>query len=369
MISKSIKIVVLTLIICIFAFGLAALAQQKTETLTAGVPLPQPRVVKVPHIAYLCSSMSMESMQREWNQAQIEVEHRGWKMTSITDVPTPAEQRDALENVVNQNVDAIVIVAFFMEPIKDVIMKAREKGIGVYIIDNELRPGVIVSPTQLNGVVGARLTYYGVERMKEVGKVLIISFAEHILRQRTYAAKGLLENDWPNVELVGYEDVPSPGWEKASFDLTQNYISRYGEELKWIISGWDTPGIFAARAVEEAGLTRDDIFITGIDGGAQAYAEIRKGSPFTATMSQPIEQYCHTAFEVINQVQVEGIGIGEKGSMVPPGRFIYCDAVLTTPENLPEVGSNIHELFGGEGYYDPSDEDAWYTWGEPYRVE
>lgn len=368
MINKSIKIVVATLIICIFALGLVGLAEQKMETVTASIPLPQPRVVEKPTVAFLCTSMTSESAQRDYRHAIIEAEHRGWKMNALVDLSGAPAQRDALENVINQNVDVIIIVYFQMEPIADLIIKARQKGIGVYCIDTEYREGVIVNPTVANGVEGARLAYYGYDRLSGKGGVLFLNYTGHLLRQLSYSANGLIENDWPALEVLGFENMPVPGWQKASFDLTQNYITRFGEELTWVFAGWDTPGIFAARAVEEAGLTKDDIFITGIDGGPEAYAEIRKGSPFVATISQPFELYTHTTFEVINQVQVEGIGIGEESSIVPPSCTIYCDAVLTTADNLPEIGSSIHSVFI-DTYYDPSKEDAWYMWGDPFLVQ
>jgi len=85
-------------------------------------------------------------------------------------------------------------------------------------------------------------------------------------------------------------------------------------------------------------------------------------------MSQPFEEYCHISFEVINQVQIEGIAPGAPGSMVPDTRIIYVEPVLTNPENVPDPGTNIHELFTGS-YYDPDMKDAWYYWGEPYKVQ
>jgi len=366
MIKKSTKIIVLALIICVFAFGLVALAQ--TETVTSDTPLPQPRVVDKPKVAFLGVNMTSESCQRNWFHAQIEAAERGWEMIGLVDLAESPEQRDAFENVINQDVDAIIIMYLTMEPLRDLILKAREKGIGVYCIDTEIREGVIINPTQPNGVVGAKMTYYGLDRTRGRGGVLILSITTHILRRRTFAARGLLDNDWPALEVLGYEDMPIPGWEKAAYDIAQNYLTRFGDDLDWIFAGWDTPGIFAARAVEEAGLTRDDVFITGIDGGTQAYAEIRAGSPFIATMSQPFEQYTHIVFEAIREIQVDGLGIGEPGSMIPPSTVYYVDPVLTTPENLPPVGANIHEVFAGT-YYDASNEDAWYTWGEPYRVQ
>jgi len=341
---------------------------EEMDTWTASKPLPMPRVVtdRPLHVGYAAPNMTSESCQRDWWQAKLECEYRGWEVTPILDAETQDTQRDGMRTFINKNVDAIVLVYWEMEPLRDLILEAREKGIGVYCGDTELRDGVLVNTTQPNGVVGAQMFYYGLDRLGGRGKMLILNLTYHILRRRCYAAQGLVVNDWPALQLVGFEDLPVPGWEKAAFDYASNYVTRYGNDLNWIFAGWDTPGIFAARAVEQAGFTRDDIFITGIDGGSQAYGEIRKGSPFIATMSQPFEEYIHVAFELIDQLQLKGMSLED--SILSPSRIIYCPPVLTTPENLPKVGASIHEVFGST-YYDPAKKDAWYFWGEPYRIK
>jgi hypothetical protein len=94
---------------------------------------------------------------------------------------------------------------------------------------------------------------------------------------------------------------------------------------------------------------------------------IRRGSPFVATVSQPFEEYVHNTFEIIDEVQVRGIKIGSEKSSVPSYRTIYSTSVLTTIDNLPEIGSSIHEVFRGT-YYNPAVKDAWYFWGQPYKI-
>ena len=359
---------IVSLVLCLLVTGsVFAATKVKTETLTSGKPLPVPRVIKDRplQIGWLVEEMSFESYQRVWKHAQIEAEHRGWKITPVLDAKTIDAQRDALEVFIRKNVDAIVINYAQMQTLKDLVIQARNKGIGVYCVDNTLVPGVIVNATQHNGVVGARIFYYGAERIDSKGKVLILNEARPcIYQERCFAVEGLIKKGYPSLDLVGAE-----GCKEISdyFTKTVDYLTKYGKQLSWIFVYADIEGLQAARAIEQAGFTRDDIFVTGIDGGSQVYAEIRNGSPMVATMSQPFEEYCHAAFEVINQVQIEGIAPGDAGSMVPKGRTLYFQAVLTTPENVPSVGTSIHTVFS-DTYYNPKDKDAWYFWGKPYTI-
>jgi ABC-type sugar transport system substrate-binding protein len=371
MFNKIIKLVVLTLLIFVFTLGiLVSAAAQKTESFTADTPLPVPRVVtdRPLVVGFWVTDLTNESLQRSYLQMQIEAKKREWKLIAVTDVQEVARQRATLENFMNQDVDAIVIFCGVTEAYKDLILKAREKGIGFYCIDTALQGGVIVNTTQRNGVVGAIMTYFGVDRLEEKGNALIINIPEQVVyRQRSAAAKGLLETEWPNLKLLGYELMESQATaNRDAYNITQSYLAKYKNNIQWIVAPWDQAGMSAAKAILEAGLTRDDCFVTGIDGGSNAYAEIRNGTPFTATFTQCFELYTHNVCEVVNQVQIEGIAPGEPGSIVPSSRTIYSEGIVTTPLNVPAPGTGIHELFS---YYDPNDKDAWYFWGEPYMIK
>lgn len=321
-------------------------------------------------VAICGHGLEAESCQRDYQQVKIECAHRGWEFVDCMTVREATKQRETMETLIRKNVDAIVIIYWDMEAIADLILQAEQAGIGVYCVDTELRPGVIVSCTQNNAVAGALMAYWGIARLNERGKVAIYSGKWHIMRRRGYTAATLFERDFPALELVSEEFLPLEGYEQAAVNVAENWMTKYGNELDWIFSGWDTPGQYAAKIVEQAGFTRDDIFITGIDGGSAIYSMIREGSPFAATVSQPFEMYVHTVFDVINQVE-SGIKPGDPGSIVPKSRVIYHTPVVTDETNVPAVGTSIHAVFN---YYggDPNDSSAWYNWqdaGGPYKIQ
>ena len=335
---------------------------------------PAPRVKRDGKltVACCCHGLEAESCQRDFQQYKIECAHRGWKMIDcMTAGFTGAEQRATLETLIRKNVDAIVITYFDMEAVADLVIKAREKGIGVYNLDTEGRPGVILNVTQNNAVAGSIIAYWGLHRMNLRGNVAILSAKWHILRRRGYAAATLFERDFPAVKLLAEEFLIMEGYPERAYNTASNWMTKYGNELDWIFGAWDIPGIYAARAVEQAGFTRDDIFITGIDGGSQAYSMIRKGTPFAACISQPFELYAHTLFEAIEEVQVKGIKPGTSRSMVPQSAVIYQTPVLTDETNCPKPGDSIHSVFNFYGG-NPKDMNAWYNWkekGGPYMIQ
>jgi len=337
----------------------------------AGDSLPRPRVVtdRPLVVGYVSPELVSESNLRGWLQAQIEAEHRGWEILDETGYGTIPGAHDVIETLINMNVDAIVL-AFIsgVEGHADLILKAREQGIGVYGLDIGSHANILVNVTQLNGVAGARMAAYGVDRLDGTGNVAIMNMEIYSPgNERGYVARALFTEAFPGITLLEYQDLPVETWQDLTFSAPTNWCIKYGNDLDWVFAMWNMAGIFAARAIEQAGYTKDDIFVTGIDGGKEAYAMIRQGTPFVATISQPFELYAHDVFEVIQQVQVEVILPGEAGSMVPSYRNVYEDAVLTDDCNLPAEGTSIHEVFH---YYngDPNDPDAWYNWSEPYRL-
>lgn len=69
--------------------------------------------------------------------------------------------------------DVIVFANMPMQLMSDLIIKAREKGIGVHNVDTEMRLGVIANCTQINGVAGLNLFYQINEQLAWKGLMLI----------------------------------------------------------------------------------------------------------------------------------------------------------------------------------------------------
>jgi len=351
-------VLVMVIVLLIASFSLNALAQ-----------FPDPKVIKDRplKIGYLWLGPIADSTQRHLQQATIECAHRGWELIDAASLDAPV-QRENMQNLITQGVDAIVITYQNIQALEDLIAEAAMKGIGVYMPDTELRPGAIVDVTSGQGVAAAKMAYWGMNYLNYQGKVAVMTYAtEQAERERRDVILALLKN-FPGMEVVEVQDMTTPDAAKA-YDYAATWITKYGADLKWICCVADFLAMPSAKAVEAAGFTRDDIIVSGIDGGNTAYAVMNEGGPFYITSSQPFEWYTHMVFEVINEVQVEGVMPGTEGSMVPSSRMILGDQYLTTAADLLPNGTPIHEMYG---YYDPNDKEAWYLWTDatgPYELD
>ena len=69
-------------------------------------------------------------------------------------------------------------------------------------------------------------------------------------------------------------------------------------------------------------------------------------------------------FEIIDDIQVKGLNPGDEGCLLTKaGTAVYATGLVITPDNVPAVGTPIHEVFDYYGM-DPEDPDAWFNWDD-----
>jgi len=343
------------------------------ETLTAGkdIPLPLPRIVKgrAPIIAYCTYPPASGGMKRHWHQGLTEAIHRGWVFQPYEGRDV-MKQKESVETAITANVDAIVITYWTMPMLADVIIKARKAGIGVYVVDTELKPGVLQSSTARQGVGGAKAAYYILEDMHYRGKIAVVTIARELAERERRDTLVALMGTY-GIEIVAKEDLTDPvTTADDTFKFTQDTLIKYGDQLSWIVGIADTLGIIISSAIEQSGL-QDKVKTTGMDGSDQTFDMVRsnkgpKGSPLKIVAAQPYEWYTHMTFETINNLQVQGNLPLSEGSVIGISRIIFNELVLVTPENIPDHGTPIHTLFSNypNDPYFKFNGEKWWEWTE-----
>ena len=336
--------------------------------------LPSPRVVtdRPLKVAFFTKGFEAESVQRNFTQFKIECAKRGWELIEVTS--TLEKAADSIRALLETDVDAIVNAYAYFDYWLDEVKMAREQGVGVYSIDTETKPGVIVCPRQFDGAAGAKLMATLVDLIGYKGNVGILAYHMHEgVDRRTAAGEAIARwYEKKDVKLAEYQDITYPGYDTQGYNIAKTWADKYGSDMDAVFCGFDIPSIFAARAFESAGLTAEDVICGGIDGGKQALSAIRAPkNPFKVSFSQPFELYTHTTCEVIQKVQVDGESIEDALIAVngsPSSGNVFLEGVLVTPTNVPPEGSTYYEVhhFYGE---DPNDPDAWINWWKEVNIE
>ena len=334
--------------------------------------LPAPRVKPDGDltVAYCRANLAWASGIRPYMQMHIEGAIRGWEMVYVTDMENPLEQRNAVDSLIAKDVDAIIIDNFQILQFPDLAIKAREKGIGVYCLDTPLVPGVLAETTMPNGIFSAEMAYYGLGQLNGEGNVALIGWELSDWGvQRTFPIQILLEKGFkPGINLIEYTTPDQEKYIEDAFRIGSAWAQKYGDELDWIHCPFDGIAMPVVRALEQAGLTREEVIVTGIDAGIEACQMIMEGTPFKATYGQFFEAYAHYICEVIDQVQVRGIPVDAPESIVPAGRVIRFPGMLIDETNVPEEGDTAYKVHAYDGL-DPDDPDAWVNWYKKVDME
>lgn len=328
---------------------------------------PHPRVSTDGHltIGFVSDKPEFESIQRILQQLRLECVHRGWDLVEVV-YENEQDLRDKFLNLINQDVDAILTFSLTnMQSKADIVAQARAAGIGFYNMDTQIVDGVISNSAMPDGLAGAALMYaIGEEHNWGDGIAVITKKSIQVHYERTDVMTAIA-NCYSTTKILTQQDIAAVTYDElqAANDFAKTWVTQYGDQLTGIITSTDYFGCPVAEALIQAGIG-DEVWVSGFDGGSQAWAYIRNNTPLRYSYAVPDELFVHKALEVINDIQIEGMNPGDDGCAISHvGEIMYCQGIVVDRDNCPAVGTNIHAVFD---YYggDPSDTDAWYNWND-----
>lgn len=331
----------------------------------------RPRIVEDGKLTVACihPKPEVESQKRSILQCELECKNRGWEFQDVV-YQLDSEWADLFKNLVSQDVDAIILGSTeSMESKIDLIQEARNKGIGIYSNDNQVVDGVIMNSTMPNGSAAMSLIYQIGNDVGWSGKFGFATVASiQVHQERILPIQSICEL-YSNLEVLETADGNAGGNDPFTYvgDSAKAWFQKYGKEMTGAIGSCDAFAMPMAEAAEQnADLVNPDFFTAGIDGGSDAWSYIRSGGYFKYSYAQPFEMFTHKVFEVIDQIQVQGLNPGDEGCLISvSGEVLYSEGLVVTQDNVPEVGANINSIFD---YYDENDKDAWYNWEGTYTV-
>lgn len=308
-----------------------------------------------------------ESCTRSYNQIRIEAPHRGWELTEVYfSQQKPEEARTGMQTLITQDVDAIVIYNMEIVGIADLILQARQNGIGVYNVDNQLVPGVVANSCQPNGVAAAEFAYYmGEKYLWNANYAVITAPSLQVHVERTDPIKAIYDQ-YPGMKLLGEESLNPSGSEsmgQQAYNYTKRFIEKYGTDLDILITSYDGAAVTADEAAAQA-IGGTDVAIIGVDGGSETWSHMRKGGNFKYSYAQPTELYCHKICELVDELQIQGLTPGDNGCSISAyGETIYSSGKIIDQDHVPAPNQSIHSVFDFYGG-DPDDQEAWYNWND-----
>jgi ribose transport system substrate-binding protein len=247
----------------------------------AGSALAAKVAVITPYLAQPGTQFYVEAFQEV-------AKDKGWDVNVIDTQGDVAAVISRIEDMVNQNVDAIVIN---VDPAQVTagLETAKDAGIPVFGMDAGSDPLLVTNVTSNGYAMAAETATYVADRIEGEGNVVEFVFdAFPPVQVRGVVADAVFGN-FPDIKVL----------DRVTPDVSDGGIADSRAKMEAILAAnpepgsiaavwaaWDQPALGALQAIEAAGRQDEGIVITGIDANPQAREEIAKGGSFEASVAQ-----------------------------------------------------------------------------------
>ena len=241
------------------------------------------------------------------------------------DVSTQASQVDQL---VNQGVDAIIIVPVQADSLGPQLQAAKAADIPVIAVNTTLSDESAITSSVLPDDVaaGAQEMEMMAEALGGQGNILVLQgpLGSSPELDRTEGIESVLAEN-PGIKVLAQDTA---NWKRdEAVNKVKNWISSFGDQINGIVAENDDMGLGAVQALKEAGL---DVPVVGIDGIQDGLAAVKSGDFIGSSLQ-------HGRVEL-----AAGLAVAQK---VAKGEEVEKEYTYVmppiTPENVDEYMANV----------------------------
>ncbi len=288
----------------------------------ASAALAQKVAVITPYLAQPGTQFYVEAFEAVASE-------KGWDVNVIDTAGDVAAVISRIEDMVNQQVDAIVIN---VDPsqVTAGLRSAADAGIPVVGMDAGSDPLLATNVTSNGYAMAAETATYVADRIGGEGRVVMFVFdAFPPVQVRGVIADAVFGN-YPDIEVL----------DRVTPDVTDGGIADSRAKMEAILAAnpepgsiaavwaaWDQPALGALQAIDAAGRADEGIVITGIDANPQAREAIAAGGNFEASVAQDFSGIGTAAADAVSRLLA-----GEELRQ----RVIYVPTRLVTSANAEE---------------------------------
>ncbi|MGA2545522.1 MAG: sugar ABC transporter substrate-binding protein [Rectinemataceae bacterium] len=200
-------------------------------------------------------------------------------------VADAAQQKDSVDNAINQGVKGIIIGAIDNRAFGESLKRAAAKKIVCVAVDTAIDDPQITALCQTDNLASARVMgQYMVDHLATKGKVLILGGT---LGHQTGDARR--DGVRQVLEANGFEVIfRACDWDDAKALETATNELQANSDIVAIFGCWDPGALAGLAAVKQGGLL-DQVKVFGFDGLPAAFKSIKDGE-LTATIKQDNKQ-------------------------------------------------------------------------------
>ena len=249
------------------AMGLAGCSSGTSTTGGGTTTTPTAKKVRVGVTVYNMSSFITQGKEGIEAIAKADGVELLWNSAN-NDVATQASQ---MESLINQKVDAIIIVPVQADSLQPQLQAAKDAGIPVLAVNTTLSNEALITSAVLPDDVaaGAQEMQMMADKLGGKGNIVIIQgpLGSSPELDRTKGIMSVLAK-YPNIKVLA-KDTANWAREEA-INKVKNWISSFGNKIDGIVSENDDMGLGAVAALKEANMTKPVVGIDGIEDGLRA---------------------------------------------------------------------------------------------------
>ena len=189
-----------------------------------------------------------------------------WNSANL-DVSTQANQVDSL---INQGVDAIIVVPVQADSLGPQVASAKSKGIPLVPVNAALNNPDVAGNVQPDDVAaGAQEMQMMADHLGGKGNIVVLQgpLGQSGEIDRTKGIKQVLEK-YPDIKILAMDTA---NWKRdEAVNKMKNWISGFGDQINAVVSENDDMGLGALQALKESGKTVPIVGIDGIEDGLNA---------------------------------------------------------------------------------------------------
>lgn len=194
-----------------------------------------------------------------------------WNSANL-DVSTQASQIDSM---INQGVDAIIVVPVQADSLGPQVAAAKAKGIPLVPVNAALDSTDIAGNVQPNDVAaGAQEMQMMADRLGGKGNIVILQgpLGQSGELDRSKGIEQTLAK-YPDIKVLAKDTA---NWKRdEAVNKMKNWISGFGPQINGVVAQNDDMGLGALQALKESG--RTDVPIVGIDGIEDGLNAVKSG--------------------------------------------------------------------------------------------
>lgn len=194
-----------------------------------------------------------------WNSANLDV----------------SQQANQVDSMVNQGVDAIIVVPIQADSLGPQVATAKSKGIPLVAVNAALNNPDVAASVQPDDVkAGAQEMQMMADRLGGKGNIVILQgpLGQSGEIDRTKGIEQVLAK-YPDIKVLAKDTA---NWKRdEAVNKMKNWISGFGPQINAVVAENDDMGLGALQALKESG--RNNVPIVGIDGIEDGLNAVKSG--------------------------------------------------------------------------------------------